>query len=103
MQAVIKTGGKQYRVAEGDTLRVEKLIGEAGSNIEFSEVLSVGEGDSIKIGSPTVAGATVIGQIVAHGKAKKLIVFKKKKRKGFARKHGHRQMFTSVKIQQVKL
>lgn len=103
MQAVIKTGGKQYRVAEGDTLRVEKLIGEAGSNIEFSEVLSVGEGDSIKIGSPTVAGATVIGQIVAHGKGKKLIVFKKKKRKGFARKHGHRQMFTSVKIQQVKL
>ncbi|MBI5887179.1 MAG: 50S ribosomal protein L21 [Deltaproteobacteria bacterium] len=103
MQAVIKTGGKQYRVAEGDTLRVEKLIGEAGSSIEFSEVLSVGEGDSIKIGSPTVAGATVIGQIVSHGKAKKLIVFKKRKRKGFARKHGHRQMFTSVKIQQVKL
>ncbi len=103
MQAVIKTGGKQYRVAEGDTLRVEKLIGETGSNIEFSEVFSVGEGESIKIGSPTVAGATVIGQIVAHGKGKKLIVFKKRKRKGFARKHGHRQMFTSVKIQQVKL
>ena len=102
MQAVIKTGGKQYRVAEGDTLRVEKLIGEAGSSIEFSEVLSVGEGEGIKIGSPTVAGATVIGQIIAHGKAKKLIVFKKRKRKGFARKHGHRQMFTSVKIQQVK-
>ena len=102
MRAVIKTGGKQYRVAEGDTLRVEKLPGEAGSNIEFTEVLSVGEGEGIKIGSPAVAGAKVVGQIIEQDRAKKIIVFKKRRRKGYAKKQGHRQSFTSVKIQEIK-
>lgn len=102
MHAVIKTGGKQYRVAEGDLLKVEKLEGEIGSTIEFPEVLAVGEGDSIKVGAPTVAGAMVKAEIVEQGKAKKVIIFKKKRRKGFAKKQGHRQLFTSVKIQEIK-
>ncbi|MBI5455068.1 MAG: 50S ribosomal protein L21 [Deltaproteobacteria bacterium] len=102
MHAVIKTGGKQYRVAEGDLLKVEKLEGEIGSTIEFPEVLAVGEGDSIKVGSPTVAGAKVKAEIVEHGKSKKVIIFKKKRRKGFAKKQGHRQLFTSIKIQEIK-
>lgn len=102
MHAVIKTGGKQYRVAEGDLLKVEKLEGEIGSTIEFPEVLAVGEGDSIKVGAPIVAGATVKAEIVEQGKSKKVIIFKKKRRKGFAKKQGHRQLFTSVKIQEIK-
>ncbi len=102
MHAVIKTGGKQYRVAEGDLLKVEKLDGEIGSTIEFPEVLAVGEGDSIKVGAPTVAGAKVKAEIVEHGKSKKVIIFKKKRRKGFAKKQGHRQLFTSIKIQEIK-
>lgn len=102
MHAVIKTGGKQYRVAEGDLLKVEKLDGEIGSTIEFPEVLAVGEGESIKVGSPTVAGAKVKAEIVEHGKSKKVIIFKKKRRKGFAKKQGHRQLFTSIKIQEIK-
>ncbi|MBI2413509.1 MAG: 50S ribosomal protein L21 [Deltaproteobacteria bacterium] len=102
MHAVIKTGGKQYRVAEGDLLKVEKLEGEIGSTIEFPEVLAVGEGDSIKVGAPIVAGAMVKAEIVEQGKSKKVIIFKKKRRKGFAKKQGHRQLFTSVKIQEIK-
>lgn len=102
MHAVIKTGGKQYRVAEGDLLNVEKLEGEIGSIIEFPEVLAVGEGESIKIGAPIVEGATVKAEIVEHGKSKKVIIFKKKRRKGFAKKQGHRQLFTSIKIQAIK-
>lgn len=102
MHAVIKTGGKQYRVAEGDLLKVEKLEGEVGATVEFPEVLAVGEGDSIKVGAPTVAGAKVRAEIVAQGKSKKVIIFKKRRRKGFAKKQGHRQLFTSVKIQEIK-
>ena len=102
MHAVIKTGGKQYRVVEGDLLNVEKLEGEIGSIIEFPEVLAVGEGESIKIGAPIVEGATVKAEIVEHGKSKKVIIFKKKRRKGFAKKQGHRQLFTSIKIQAIK-
>lgn len=102
MHAVIKTGGKQYRVAEGDLIKVEKLEGEIGSTIEFPEVLAVGEGESIKIGAPIVEGATVKAEIVEHGKSKKVIIFKKKRRKGFAKKQGHRQLFTEIKIQEIK-
>ncbi|MBI5235691.1 MAG: 50S ribosomal protein L21 [Deltaproteobacteria bacterium] len=101
MFAVIKTGGKQYRVKEGDVLKFEKLEGEAGGNIEFSEVLAVGLGDAIKIGAPSVSGAKVVGRIVEHGKHKKIIVFKKRRRKGFAKKQGHRQIFTCVEIQSI--
>lgn len=102
MFAVIKTGGKQYRVTEGEVVNVEKLEGEVGANVEISEVLSVGEGEGLKVGTPLVAGAKVTAEIVEQGKGKKLIVFKKKRRKGFAKKQGHRQLFTSIKIQAIK-
>ncbi len=102
MHAVIKTGGKQYRVAEGETLKVEKLTGDAGSTVELGEVLSVGEGEAIKIGMPVVDGASVTAEIVEHGRAKKIIVFKKKRRKGYKKKQGHRQDFTSIKIKEIR-
>jgi large subunit ribosomal protein L21 len=97
MYAVIKTGGKQYRVSEGDTLRVEKLDGDVGAKIEFGEVLMLG-GDKVAVGKPTVKGAKVTGEIVAQDRAKKIIVFKMKRRKNYRRKYGHRQPYTEVKI-----
>ena len=102
MYAVIKTGGKQYRVTEGEVLNVEKLTGEVGSQVELAEVLAVGEGEGIRIGTPTVAGARVLAEIVEHGKDKKVIIFKKRRRKGYAKKQGHRQLFTSLKIKEIK-
>lgn len=102
MFAVIKTGGKQYRVTEGDTLKVEKISGDAGSKVEFSEVLSVGSGDEIKVGTPMLKGAKVVAEILEQGKAKKVLIFKKRRRKGYTKKQGHRQLFTSVKIQEIK-
>lgn len=95
--AVIRTGGKQYRVSEGDTISVEKLEGDAGSKIEFGEVLAIG-GDTPKIGKPLVSGAKVSGEIIAQGRGEKLIVFKFKRRKRYRRKNGHRQSLTHVKI-----
>ncbi len=97
MYAVIKTGGKQYRVSEGDVLRVEKLRGDVGSSINLDEVLMIG-GDSVTVGKPTVSGAKVTAEIVAQDRAKKVIVFKKKKRKNYRRKNGHRQPFTELRI-----
>jgi large subunit ribosomal protein L21 len=98
MYAIIKTGGKQYRVAEGETLRVEKLNAEGDSNtVKFDQVLLVG-GDEVKIGTPMVEGASVDAEIIRQGRAKKIIVFKKKRRKGYHKKQGHRQAFTEVKI-----
>jgi large subunit ribosomal protein L21 len=99
--AVIRTGGKQYRVAEGDLLRVEKLEGVAGDKVSFDEVLFLG-GDSPKFGSPLVAGAKVSGEIVSQGRGEKIIIFKFKRRKKYRRKAGHRQSFTAVKITEVK-
>lgn len=101
MYAVIKTGGKQYRVAKGDVLKVEKLQGEAGTRIDMTEILAVGSGESIKVGTPIVAGAKVVAEILVHGKNKKVISFKKKKRKGYTKKQGHRQNFTSIRIQEI--
>ena len=100
MYAIIKTGGKQYRVTEGDTLRVEKLDAESGS-VTFDQVLLVG-GDQVKIGKPLVAGASVSADVLRQGRAKKIIVFKKKRRKGYHKKQGHRQAYTEVKITQIK-
>jgi large subunit ribosomal protein L21 len=97
MYAVIKTGGKQYRVSEGDTLRVEKLPGEVGSTLTLDEVLMVG-GDSPTIGAPLVEGASVSARITAQDRSKKIIVFKMKKRKNYRRKNGHRQPFTELRI-----
>lgn len=95
--AVIRTGGKQYRVSEGETLRVEKLPGDVGASITFGEVLLLG-GDSLNIGKPLVGGASVTGTIVAQDRAKKIIVFKMRRRKNYRRKNGHRQWYTEVKI-----
>ena len=96
MYAIIKTGGKQYRVTEGDTLRVEKLNAE-GTSITFDQVLLIG-GEEVKIGAPTVEGASVNAEILREARAKKIIVFKKKRRKGYHKKQGHRQTYTEVKI-----
>ena len=98
MYAVIKTGGKQYRVAEGDTLQVEKIAGKPGDAVTFDQVLLVGGTDSAKIGKPLVSGAKVKAEIVAHGRGEKIIVFKLKRRKNFRKKQGHRQPYTQVKI-----
>lgn len=97
MYAVIKTGGKQYRVSEGDILRVEKLEGDVGSSIDFSDVLMIG-GDSPKIGTPVVDGAKVSAEIIGQDRSKKIIVFKKKRRKNYRRKRGHRQAYTELRI-----
>jgi large subunit ribosomal protein L21 len=97
MYAVIKTGGKQYRVATNDVISVERLEGEPGGTIEFGEVLLVG-GDSPQVGAPTVAGAKVTGTVLEQGKGPKIIVFKKRRRKNFRRRTGHRQLQTVVRI-----
>jgi large subunit ribosomal protein L21 len=99
--AVIRTGGKQYRVTEGDTLAVELLVGNPGEEIVFSEVLLLG-GESPKFGSPTIAGASVKAQILRHDRGERLTVFKFKRRKRYKRKNGHRQHFTAVKITSIQ-
>ena len=98
MYAVIKTGGKQYRVAANDVLDIEKLDGEAGSTLEFTDVLMVGEGGSVTVGTPLVAGAKVTAELVAQTRGPKLIAFKKRRRKNSRRKKGHRQDLTRVRI-----
>jgi large subunit ribosomal protein L21 len=95
--AVIKTGGKQYRVAEGDRIRVEKLPGEVGAEISFDEVLMLG-GDTVAVGTPLVTGARVQAKVVAQDRAKKLIIFKYRRRKNYRRKAGHRQPYTELVI-----
>jgi len=97
MYAVIRTGGKQYRVSEGETLRIEKLPGDVGSSITFGEVLMLG-GDKVTVGKPLISGASVTGTIIAQDRAKKIIVFKMRRRKNYRRKNGHRQWYTEVKI-----
>jgi large subunit ribosomal protein L21 len=98
MYAVIKTGGKQYRVAEGETLRVEKLDVAQGESVNFDQVLMVGNGDDIKIGAPVLAGGSVSAEIVRHGKSKKVTAVKFRRRKNYRREFGHRQQFTEIKI-----
>jgi large subunit ribosomal protein L21 len=101
MYAIIRTGGKQYQVAAGDTLRVEKLKGEVGDTVELSDVLLVADGDNIRVGQPLVDGARVVAKIAEQGKAKKVLVFKKKKRKGYKVLRGHRQLFTALTIEEI--
>lgn len=98
MYAVIKTGGKQYRVAKDDVLSIERLAGEASSTIEFADVLMVGSGDSVKVGTPTVSGAKVTAELVEQTRGPKVIAFKKRRRKSSRRKKGHRQDLTKVRI-----
>ena len=96
--AVIRTGGKQYRVSEGEVVKIEKLAGDVGETVTLADVLFVGGDGDAKIGSPLVADAKVTGEIVGQGRAKKIIVFKKKRRKSYSRQRGHRQYQTALKI-----
>jgi len=98
--AVIRTGGKQYRVEPGTLIRIEKLDGDVGTSVEFNEVLLSG-GDAIRIGTPLVEGAVVRGEIVAHARDKKVLIFKKKRRKNYRRRRGHRQSLTTVKVTEI--
>ncbi len=101
MYAVIKTGGKQYRVASNDTLVIEKIAGDAGSTVEFTEVLMVGGEGAPKVGTPMIAGAKVTAEVVEQGRGDKVIAFKKRRRKNSRRKRGHRQELTTVKIRDI--
>lgn len=97
MYAIIETGGKQYKVSEGDKVRVEKLDAEVDSTVTIDQVLMIG-GDSVKIGNPVVEGAKVEAKVVAQEKAKKVIVYKYKPKKGYHKKNGHRQLYTELEI-----
>ena len=100
MYAIIATGGKQYKVAEGDVIRVEQLGVEAGAEVVFDQVLFVNNGEA-KVGDPTVAGATVTASVVGEGRDKKVIVYKYKRKTGYHKKNGHRQAYTKVKIEKI--
>jgi large subunit ribosomal protein L21 len=97
MYAVIRTGGKQYRVAEGDVLRIEKIAGDKGAEVKFDEVLMVGGTEAVKVGKPTLTGVKVTGKILRQAKARRVLHFRKEK-EGWTRLRGHRQQFTEVKI-----
>ena len=99
--AIIRTGGKQFRAEPGKSLRVPSLLGEAGTAVEFNDVLLGSDGNSIRTGIPTLSGAKVSGEIVKHGLDDKIIVFKKKRRKQYKRKQGHRQGFTEIRIEKI--
>ena len=98
MYAVFRSGGKQYRAAKGDVLRLEKIEGEEGATVKFDEVLLVGEGSDIKVGSPTLSGSTVSGKVLRQGKSRKVPVVKFKRRQNYLRQGSHRQHFTEVEI-----
>ena len=100
MYAIIATGGKQYTVSEGDVIKVEKLGVNAGDTVTFDQVLFVNDGET-KVGDPTVAGASVTASVIEEGKAKKVIVYKYKRKTGYHKKNGHRQLFTKVKIEKI--
>src|SRR5690606_18175089 len=101
MFAVIKTGGKQYRVAADDVITIERLPGEAGGTIEFNEALAAGDGSDFTVGAPFVDGATVTAEIVEQGRGPKVITFKKRRRQNSRRKRGHRQLLTTVRIAEI--
>ncbi|MEM1377463.1 MAG: 50S ribosomal protein L21, partial [Pseudomonadota bacterium] len=101
MFAVIKTGGKQYRVTADDILKLEKVDGDAGAIIQFNDVLMVGEGDNVTVGAPLVDGASVAAEVVEQGRGRKVIAFKKRRRQNSRRKKGHRQMLTTVRISEI--
>jgi large subunit ribosomal protein L21 len=101
MYAVVATGGKQYKIKEGETLRIEKVDGNVGDAFTFDQVLLVADGDSLAVGQPMIEGASVSAHIVEQGKSKKILVFKYKRRKRYRRKQGHRQMFTAVRVDNI--
>jgi large subunit ribosomal protein L21 len=102
MYAIVDSGGKQYKVQEGEILRVEKLAGEVGNQVSFDKILMFSDGENVNIGTPILDDVAVNGHIVEQGKAKKIIVFKYKRRKRYRRKRGHRQQFTAVKIDNIQ-
>lgn len=102
MYAVIQTGGKQYRVAEGETLRVEKLIASPGDKLSFSPLLFADDGGNVQIGRPNVSGIQVEAEVLEQGRGKKITIFKYKRRKSYRRKQGHRQPFTALKVVSIK-
>jgi len=99
--AIIRTGGKQFRAESGKTIRIPSLAGDAGSKITFEDVILGSDGDKRHVGSPTLKGAHVTGEIVKHGRGEKIVVFKHKRRKNYAKKQGHRQGFTEVRIKDI--
>jgi large subunit ribosomal protein L21 len=101
MYAVIKTGGKQYRVAPGESLKVESLVAEPGATVSFDEVLMVADGDAVKVGAPLLAGASVRAEVTAHGRGDKIRIIKHRRRKHYHKEQGHRQNFTAVKITEI--
>jgi large subunit ribosomal protein L21 len=102
MYAIMTSGGKQYRVQEGDVLRLEKLDGDVGASVSFDQVLMVSDGEEVQLGRPILEGATVHAHIVEQDKAKKILVFKYKRRKRYRRKQGHRQPYTAVRIDKIE-
>jgi large subunit ribosomal protein L21 len=96
--AIIRTGGKQYRVSAGDRVKIEKLTAEVGQEVALSDVLAVGEGASLKVGSPALDGLAVQAKVLAHGRGKKIKIWKSKRRKGYEKRQGHRQDYTEVQI-----
>ncbi|MGH9341705.1 MAG: 50S ribosomal protein L21 [Acidobacteriota bacterium] len=103
MYAIIQSGGKQYRVSQGDRIKVERLEGEVGNQVTFDEVLLVGGGNPVEVGNPVVSNARVMGTIVEQGKGDKVLVFKFKRRKMYRKLRGHRQLFTGIKIDEISL
>lgn len=101
MYAVIKTGGKQYRIAAGEKLKIEQIPAEIGQEITLDEVLSVGEGDQIKIGTPRVDGAVIKATVLAHGRHDKVKIFKMRRRKHYQKRQGHRQNYTEIRIESI--
>ncbi len=102
LEAIIETGGKQYQVNQGDTIVVEKLPVEKGQEVVFEKVLVLKDGEELKVGRPVVEGARVVGKVIEHGKARKIIVFKFKAKKNYRRKQGHRQPLTRVMIEKIE-
>jgi len=101
MYAVIKTGGKQYKVSEGETLKIEKIEGNRGDAVSLDDVLMISKDGEIKVGTPTVKGAKVVGEITGQTRGSKITVFKMKRRKGYRRKTGHRQNLTNLRIKEI--
>ncbi|MCL6445358.1 MAG: 50S ribosomal protein L21 [Alicyclobacillus sp.] len=102
MYAIVETGGKQYRVAEGDTIVVEKLAAEVGAEVTLDKVFLVSDENGTRVGTPTLPGASVTAKVVEHGKAKKIVVFKYKAKKNYHKKQGHRQQFTKLTIESIQ-
>ena len=103
MYAVIKTGGKQYRIAPGEEIQVEKLPGNVGDRVTFEEVLLTSDGDNVKVGKPFLENAKVLARITGQGKGRKVVVFKYKKRKGYRSKRGHRQHYSLVRVENIEI